>query len=440
MKQMVEGISIENNWYTDEAFKLIYQFYRDMGTAGKTWKEAKELRDKTLGKAMKRIGVLHNFIRIFYYIGAKFGNVDVAKESGLSIGQVYKIMINWMIISSLAPSNTEYVDYKKEKVVTLVEDKFITRDFPLNESFIPDCNTHVYSASDLKEYLENIVNPNIGNSTVTIRGLTTLDNTNKNDLIKQYIDRINNPVGAEKTMGVEVSVGLRREYIKLNNNKFSVTQAQSSDRTLKNMDYQIDKYFIMMLKTMASKIFEALGVYDLMNRKDYVPANTVIRTMLGAADYSVLTTIPDVRSELAELYLRLPLYLMWYKKLFETNLEGGEKTSAYIFTVFPEMDNVFGSMIKFAFVELPSTSAADRGFDISNFSDNQINLLVRECNKIYDHFRNSVPSGYTVDRYIISEFIKEMNRRYGVARRQHLIDVQNELRKKELKSRTSFIP
>jgi len=454
LKQMVEGISIESNWFTEEAFKLIYKFYTDMGT-GKTWKEAKELRDKTLKKAMERIGVLHNFVRIFYYIGNKFGNVDVAKESGLSIGQVYKIMVNWMIVSSLAPASTEYVEYKKENVVSLKDDKFVARTFQLSGAFIPKCDTHVYSAADLKEYLNNLVNPNIGNKSIKIDGLDQIDAPNAANL-NQYINRINNPTGAEKTMGVQLTTidtrgNVKYEYIKLNNGKFEVGSPipvvptdkgdlMVAQKSLVEMDNQIDKYFIMMLKTMSSKIFEALGVYDLMNRKDYVPANTVIRTMLGAADYTLLTTIPEVRTELAELYLRLPLYLMWYKKLFETNMEGGENFSAYIFTVFPEMDNVFGSMIKFAFVDLPESKIPDRGFSISNFSNNQINLLVRECNKIYDHYRNLVPAGYTVDRYIISEFIKEMNRRYGVAKRQHLIDVQTELRKRELKSRTSLIP
>lgn len=166
-----------------------------------------------------------------------------------------------------------------------------------------------------------------------------------------------------------------------------------------------DRYFSFCVKAMAAKILTVIGVYDLFERPSPVYELTPVRMIIGGSDYD---TTPEAIPEASELYFRLPRLVEFYKDLF--GFDRSASAAAMQISMLPEMDGVFSGIIRLIFqrVEGGVTSTGD-------YSDMEMNSIVREINSIYDNFRGA-ESGSVIGE-ALSAFVMEINRRYGLVKK-----------------------
>ncbi len=182
-----------------------------------------------------------------------------------------------------------------------------------------------------------------------------------------------------------------------------------------------DTYFILSIKAIAGKVMTIAGVNSLFkNPTSY--RNTIsqnkTRLIMGGAD-SILED-PEVIDEAVELYVRLPLLVEFYRAIFDNanksykqeSVEGvlDEEQISYV----PEIGNIWSNLIKNIF---------DKSKHIENgvYTPENMKKIVSEVNAIYKHYKSAV-SSENLTRHIVLELVSEINRRYGVIKRQELLN------------------
>jgi hypothetical protein len=193
-----------------------------------------------------------------------------------------------------------------------------------------------------------------------------------------------------------------------------------------------DDIFEMSIKSLVSKIFTVVGSYSLFNRPAGVNDDNLslsinpLRQILGGA-YTV-----DIIPKATELYVRLPLLVEWYRTVFEFK----EKTAAPyaalapppvpavpvvplplaqqsnpLISIIPDMDGVWGDICKVIFMDANNINDGAYPTDYANKIIDAINL-------VYKHY-TSKKSDISC-REILSEFVLEINRRYGFIMQQEI--------------------
>lgn len=184
-----------------------------------------------------------------------------------------------------------------------------------------------------------------------------------------------------------------------------------------------DTYFILTVKAIAGKVMTIAGVNSLFkNPASY--RNTIgqnkTRLIMGGAD-SILED-PEVIDEAIELYVRLPLLIEFYRNIFNNaNKEYKQESLGAIgaldeeeISFVPEIGNIWSNLIKNIF---------DKSKHIENgvYTPENMRKIVSEVNAIFKHYKSSAPAESVV-RHIILELVAEINRRYGVIKRQELLN------------------
>ena len=163
-----------------------------------------------------------------------------------------------------------------------------------------------------------------------------------------------------------------------------------------------DRYFTYCVKAMAAKVLTVLGVYDLFERPSPVYDLTPTRMIIGGA----LEEVPEAIPEAAELYFRLPRLVEFYKDLFDWDANLDQQIS-----MLSEMEGVFSGIIRLLFHKIQGDAVKT-----GNYSDIEVNSIVREINNIYDNFKGSNEGGAIKEA--LSAFVMEINRRYGVVKKK----------------------
>ncbi len=175
-----------------------------------------------------------------------------------------------------------------------------------------------------------------------------------------------------------------------------------------------DKYFVHMIKAAAAKVLTVTGTYGLFSR----PASYVdqqqrlapIRMILGGG-----SDLPEVIPEATGLYLRLPLLLQWYRRLFDgddpnrfgqyNDIPLAKGNRSLKVSLIPDIDGTFAPLIKLIFTDL-------RAVDTAAYTDEDLRRIVREVNNVWQR-SSSKHQGNPV-RGIIHDLVNEVNRRYGI--------------------------
>ncbi len=174
-----------------------------------------------------------------------------------------------------------------------------------------------------------------------------------------------------------------------------------------------DDLFVVMLKSIAAKIFTVTGMYDVMDRPFEFNGFSPIRMMIGGAEDT-----PKVEEPAVALYLRLPLLALFYRNLFNfddledinkysdayKNLPRNDAASTKI-SMVPDVDGTFAGLIRLIFRQ-------NKFIDSKAFSDDDIKAVIRECNVIYHTMKGKYPENTIMET--IHELVAEVNRRYGL--------------------------
>lgn len=184
----------------------------------------------------------------------------------------------------------------------------------------------------------------------------------------------------------------------------TMTMAESSFKAFRSGSEEADQLFVLVIKAIVAKIFTAIGTFNMFHRpitEHALGYSSGLRTILGGDVSS-----PEVVPEAMELYLRLPLLAEFYRRIFNFN-EINDTRAFRKITMIPEMDGVFSDLINFVFDEAQHVKGGE-------YSDTDVRKLIEIINAIYVKFRGKQDPVTSV----IQEFIAEVNRRYGVLKRE----------------------
>ena len=187
-----------------------------------------------------------------------------------------------------------------------------------------------------------------------------------------------------------------------------------------------DTYFIMVMKAIAGKILTVVGINRLFKQpSQFTLSNTSnlltnkTRLILGGVVEDV-QVIPDA----AELYVRLPLLVEFYYRVFDNgnsslkpsgNSPIGELDNEQIAYV-PEVGSIWSKLILIIFER---SKYIQHGL----YTRDNIANIVSEVNLIYKNFKNSTnKTGEALCTHILGELVSEVNRRYGVIKKQELVN------------------
>lgn len=199
-------------------------------------------------------------------------------------------------------------------------------------------------------------------------------------------------------------------------NTTSQYSVQFSNLTADNFEIE-NRYFQLIIKSMAAKILTTLGVYDMFERTTPLIEINHTRIITGGA----FSEIPEVLEGASELYFRLPRLIEFYRSFLHWDGENSsdalvllkESTALYKIAMLPELEGIFANIIRLIFQKAVSA-------DIGEYSDSELRTIVTEINHIYSHFHEKKPGQAT--KTALSEFVIEINRRYGVIKQKDMKD------------------
>lgn len=177
-------------------------------------------------------------------------------------------------------------------------------------------------------------------------------------------------------------------------------------KTVGNYEVE-DRYFSLIIKAMAAKIMTTLGVYDMFERRSPIYELTPTRLIVGGADGDAGSD-PEAVEGACELYFRLPRLVEFYRAFLRWD---GSGTDPHRVAMLPELEGVFGGIIRIVFQKMSSPESGD-------YSDSELLAVIREINSIYDHFHAKEP-GRAIQA-ATAAFITEINRRYGIIKRDDM--------------------
>lgn len=183
-----------------------------------------------------------------------------------------------------------------------------------------------------------------------------------------------------------------------------------------------DDYFVMILKSIAAKIFTVTGMYDVLDRPMEFNGLNPIRMITGGN-----TEIPKIDDGAVALYLRLPLLAQFYRGIFgwdneqevpfTTYDELQRKDNTVKISMVPDVDGVFAGLIRLIFRKT-------KYVDSTSYSDDDVKEIVREVNLIYQRMQSKYPQNTVMET--IYEFVAEINRRYGIVSKTERDDYERE--------------
>lgn len=167
-----------------------------------------------------------------------------------------------------------------------------------------------------------------------------------------------------------------------------------------------DRYFVIIIKSMAAKILTTLGVFDLFERRTPLYEMTATRTIIGGAG-GYDDEVPEVLEGAAELYFRLPRLVEFYRRFLRGDASGATMKVAML----PEVEGIFAGLIRLIFLRMSNPSSGD-------YSDSELRDVVREVNAIHAHFRER--DGERATHAAINALVAEVNRRFGIVKTEDM--------------------
>jgi hypothetical protein len=239
--------------------------------------------------------------------------------------------------------------------------------------------------------------------------------------------------GCIPSIHAKMAVGLRfnRSSVKLDaTRRLELCDPLKIENKREQSTYDVcDKIFEMCIKSMFTKVSVVVQMYELFNRpaRDQrrnatLPTNPLRQIIGGGARPKRVTGgAPEkVYPEAAELYLRLPLLVEWYKKIFQFKDQeelGNDDTippntqGNVLITLIPDNESIWGELLKVIFIDAESIN--DGAYPVE-----YAHKIIASINDIYKHYITKNKSMTCKD--ILLELVSEVNKRYGFVMRSEI--------------------
>jgi hypothetical protein len=194
--------------------------------------------------------------------------------------------------------------------------------------------------------------------------------------------------------------------------------------------YELDQFFVMAIKSMVAKVFTVIGTYNVFNKPldKYKGINPTRLILGGGADFENPQIIPGA----VELYIRLPLLAEFYRGVFKFQEQSSGQPYASAsgddrrITLVPEYDGVWENFIKLVFDEA-------KYVEEGTYSESQVKSLIKEINEIYKRYSHSGDKTIVLD--VLSAFVAEINRRFGIVKQADIDKYLKEKRRYDAAAR-----
>lgn len=350
-------------------------------------------------QAIESVAMLKNIIAMFMKIGDKFSSGSLSQENYMSSGTMYNNLVRYIWVSAFTMGHgttggdsTSAIPGGKGNFEIENGDKQYYFDLKMTSAITP---------LDLLRKFEVTLKKNVDAK------ISNIDNVAEQD--------IEEPETEVNALAQIPEARRILEIATLNNN----TKKEQYKKSLKNLSESLgskdifqteDKYFLLVMKAIASKIMTVVGISNLINRPSDVATmiSNPVRSILGANEVTV-------DPEAVELYIRLPLVVEFYKSIFDDGnesyksnkySENNSETIAFI----PEMGSKWSGLLQCIFDD--SRQAKSGIYSLENMV-----RIISEINNIKRSY------GDTFDtRAAILDLVSEVNRRYGVMKRKDIDD------------------
>lgn len=326
------------------------------------YQEAKAL----LAKSATELPSIRNLFSLFDNIDKVYGNAE--KEFSVKIGTIYNYLIKYVVNTTMYPVMQECPSNDKKIIATHIG----LRKF----------------GQDVVCMYKNYPGKELYNLNVRTAG----------DFTKQKIhtDADEVPFNSEyKDKRVPVIID-------------SVESDSRSVEDFKKIMNKCDILSVMMVKSMYSKIMGNLALFKVINMSgvaNNLPYNQV-RAIFGGFAEKIIQT-PQIVDSNVELYVRLYLYVLFYKKLFfeqhGDDLKGNSKRMGLIPGRGP-----FARLTDLIFVKEFSNVLSST----STFPVNTLYSYISICNELAASYQEQNPTIKAIK--IVSDFVEDVNKRYGL--------------------------
>lgn len=377
-------------------------------------------------KSIESVAVLKNIIAMFIKIGDKFSNGSLSKENYMSSGTMYNNLVKYIWVSAftmgygtaggdgtavIAAPKKDKNGYEEEKgnKTYFFDLKMTLANQPLDilgkhekevEKKIDDLIAHF--KKDHPAEITTFVGTDAGvqKAVVTARNmniLTAIKNAgNNNANLTTLINELKDEADPIKYKATYYSLLKLKEELKG-----------------KDVFRTEDKYFVLALKAISAKVLTVVGISNLLSQPSKVSSmiTNPIRSIMGAGESEVVDGA-------VELYIRLPLLLEFYKKIFDNGNEDYKKNKfadndSEVIAFIPEVGSVWSGLIQCVFDE--SKQIANGIYSVENMKH-----IISEVNKIYKNYSGIDES--KLARTVVLDLISEINRRYGVLKRKEITE------------------
>lgn len=361
-------------------------------------------------KTFTGLAVLKNLLSVFIHVGSKFGGEELRKKIFMSPAQMYNNLIEYLQASAFSQGfgtgDLKGLGSDGDLPKSFRDTSLINAEFDLNTNKLTDRG--IDAANAKKAGGVYVTKTTYGDDGLVRFGVNATAGSST---------RFEVAAGASPATAVNA--------IHLFKKRWGVWM-RSTNEELKQFEgfgfKMEDEYFVMMLKSIAAKIFTVTGMYDVLDRPMEFNGFNPIRMITGG---NVET--PKVEDGAVALYFRLPLLAQFYRNIF--GFEGNDDSfesynqiprrnnSNLKISMVPDVDGTFAGLIRLIFRKTKYISN-------NAYSDEDIKEIIRECNLIYQRMQSKYPQNTVMET--IHEFVAEINRRYGIVSKDERNEYERE--------------
>lgn len=229
-----------------------------------------------------------------------------------------------------------------------------------------------------------------------------------------FVERFLSGLTGTNALGNLANAALRVEYV-FKHIIVSMLDEFNTENTTNTFAID-DNYFILSIKAVVAKVLTVAGINSLSknpaSHRNVITQNPV-RLILGGAEDT------NVHTDAVPLYIRLPLLVEFYRMLFDDGNQQFKSQSVVNdldkeqVSFVPEVGNIWSGLLIHIF---------DKSKHIASgiYSAENMKNIIGEINKIYKHYKGSV-SDDKLMRHVVTELIAEVNRRFGVIKKNELM-------------------
>jgi hypothetical protein len=374
-------------------------------------------------KSIESVAVLKNIIAMFIKIGDKFSNGSLSKGNYMSSGTMYNNLVKYIWVSAFtmgygtAGGKDGDIDApKKDKNGYEIEkgdkDYFFDLKMTLANQPLDILGKH---EKEVESKIDGLIKHFKDNHDASLTAFERLTPDQKRNITTTRNSAILTAITANNTVNVDLATlinALKTDGTEANY-RATYHSLLKLKEELKGKDVfrTEDKYFVLALKAISAKVLTVVGISNLLSQPSKVSSmiTNPIRSIMGAGESEVVDGA-------VELYIRLPLLLEFYKKIFDNGNEDYKKNKfadndSEAIAFIPEVGSVWSGLIQCVFDE--SKQIANGIYSVENMKH-----IISEVNKIYKNY--SGVDEAKLARTVVLDLISEINRRYGVLKRKEI--------------------